>query len=140
MNISSSLPTISKRPIKTGVRTTQATLSHSTNKKQKDDTIQQKNTEIADLQSQLGSRPWILRREEVEMTNEEIGKGSYGEVKVAIFRGTQVAAKCLHKIVVSRHNTDMFTREMDISSKIHHPNIVQFLVPPQTTTQSYCTS
>ena len=61
------------------------------------------------------------------MTNETIGGGAYGEVKVAIFRGTRVAAKCLHEIIVSRHNTDMFTREMDISSKIHHPNIVQIL-------------
>ena len=90
-------------------------------------TIQRKDSEIVDLRNQLESRPWILRREEVEMTNEAIGGGAYGEVKVAIFRGTRVAAKHLHEIIVSRHNTDIFTREMDISCKIHHPNIVQFL-------------
>ncbi len=46
---------------------------------------------------------------------------------MAIFRGTRVAAKCLHYIIVSRYNKDIFTREMDISSNINHPNIVQFL-------------
>ena len=94
---------------------------------QKDETIQHKDIEIVDLHDQLESRPWILRREEVQITEEKIGGGAYGEVRVAVFRGTRVAAKCLHEIIVSRHNRDIFTREMDISSKIHHPNIVQFL-------------
>ena len=94
---------------------------------QKDETIQHKDAEIVDLHNQLESRPWILQREEVEITEERIGDGSYGEVRVAVFRGTRVAAKCLHEIIVSRHNRDIFTREMDISSKIYHPNIVQFL-------------
>ena len=94
---------------------------------QKDETIQHNHAEIVDLHNQLESRPWILQREEVQITEERIGGGAYGEVRVAIFRGTRVAAKCLHEIIVSRHNRDIFTREMDISSKIHHPNIVQFL-------------
>ena len=94
---------------------------------QKEVALQQKNAEIVDLHIQLESRPWILQREEVQITEERIGGGAYGEVRVAVFRGTRVAAKCLHEIIVSRHNRDIFTREMDISSKIHHPNIVQFL-------------
>ena len=101
---------------------------------QKDDVIQQKDViiqfnhaEIVDLHNQLESRPWILQRDEVQITEERIGGGAYGEVRVAVFRGTRVAAKCLHEIIVSRHNRDIFTREMDISSKTHHPNIVQFL-------------
>ncbi len=89
--------------------------------------IDRKYTEILDLRKQLESRPWIIEREELQITEEKIGGGAYGEVKVAVFRGTRVAAKCLHEIIVSRHNRDIFTREMDISSKIHHPNIVQFL-------------
>ncbi len=95
--------------------------------RQNQETIQHNQAEIVDLNNQLESRPWILKREEVQITEERIGGGAYGEVKVAIFRGTRVAAKCLHEIIVSRHNRDIFTREMDISSKIHHPNIVQFL-------------
>jgi len=48
-------------------------------------------------------------------------------VKVAVFRGTRVAAKCLHELIVSDYNRGVFTREMEISSRIHHPNIVQFI-------------
>ncbi len=95
--------------------------------RENEETIQHNHAEIVDLYNQLESHPWILQREEVQITEERIGCGAYGEVKVAIFRGTRVAAKCLHEIIVSRHNRDIFTREMDISSKIHHPNIVQFL-------------
>ena len=94
---------------------------------EKEAALQQKDAEIVDLHNQLESRPWILQEEEVQITEEKIGGGAYGEVTVAVFRGTRVAAKCLHEIIVSRHNRDIFTREMDISSKIHHPNIVQFL-------------
>ena len=93
----------------------------------KDQVIRLKEAEIVDLRNQLEYHSWILQRNEVQITNELIGEGSYGQVKVAIFRGTRVAAKCLHKIIVSRHNKSIFTREMDISSSVHHPNIVQFL-------------
>ena len=93
----------------------------------KDQVIRLKEAEIVDLRNQLEYRSWILQRNEVQITDELIGEGAYGQVKVAIFRGTRVAAKCLHKLIVSRHNKGIFTREMDISSSVHHPNIVQFL-------------
>ena len=68
---------------------------------------------------------WVLQKEEVEMTNEIPGKGGWGEVKVAIFRGTKVAAKCLHEVIIVEHNLHLFSREMDIA--IHHPNLLQFI-------------
>ena len=89
--------------------------------------LQEKQDEIAELQDRLESRPWVLEEEEVILTNERIGGGAYGEVKVALFRGTRVAAKCLHQLIVSDYNRGVFTREMEISSRIHHPNIVQFV-------------
>ncbi len=61
------------------------------------------------------------------LTREKIGGGAYGEVRVATFRGIRVAAKCLHDLIVSDYNRALFTREMEISSRIHHPNIVQFI-------------
>ena len=61
------------------------------------------------------------------MTRQEIGVGAYGKVNIAIFRGTRVAAKSLHEVIISEYNLGVFTREMEISSRIHHPNIVQFL-------------
>ena len=56
-----------------------------------------------------------------------IGKGGWGEVKVAHFRGLRVAAKCLHELIISQYNIAVFTREMDIASKVRHPNLLQFI-------------
>ena len=39
---------------------------------------------------------WVVRREEVELTEEVLGTGGWGVVKVAKFRGLRVAAKFLH--------------------------------------------
>ena len=83
--------------------------------------------ENEDLQNRLESRPWVVERDEVTLTNEKLGDGAYGEVRVAIFRGTRVAAKCLHQLIVSDYNRGVFTREMEISFRIRHPNIVQFV-------------
>ena len=83
--------------------------------------------ENEDLRDRLESRPWVVERGEVNLTHEKLGGGAYGEVRVAIFRGTRVAAKCLHQLIVSDYNRGVFTREMEISSRIHHPNIVQFV-------------
>ena len=40
------------------------------------------------------------------MTEVVLGKGGWGEVKVAHFRGLKVAAKCLHEVIISmeRHS------------------------------------
>ena len=36
---------------------------------------------------------WVVSREEVELTEEVLGRGGWGEVKIAKFRGLQVAGK-----------------------------------------------
>ena len=61
------------------------------------------------------------------MTHEVLGRGAYGEVKVALFRGLRVAAKLLHDVIDSDFNRDVFIREMDIASRVRHPNLVQFI-------------
>ena len=61
------------------------------------------------------------------MTQEIVGKGGWGEVKVAIFRGTRVAAKCLYEVIITEHNLRLFSREMEIASRIRHPNLLQFI-------------
>ena len=70
---------------------------------------------------------WVVRKEEVELTDEIVGNGAWGVVKIANFRGIKVAAKCLHNIVLSEYNMQIFTREMEISAQIRHPNILQFI-------------
>ena len=70
---------------------------------------------------------WVVNREEITTTQVVLGKGGCGEVKVAHFRGLKVAAKCLHEIIISPYNMSAFSREMNIASKIRHPNLLQFI-------------
>ena len=44
-----------------------------------------------------------------------------------MFRGLRVAAKSLHGIIISDYTRDLFSREMDIASRVRHPNLVQFI-------------
>ena len=70
---------------------------------------------------------WVVRREEVELTEEVLGRGGWGEVKVAMFRGLRVAAKFLHDMIISDYNQQLFSREMTIAAKIRHPNLLLFI-------------
>ena len=68
-----------------------------------------------------------MRREEIELTEEELGRGGWGEVKVAKFRGLTVAAKFLYREILSDYNRQQFSREMTIAAKIRHPNLLLFI-------------
>ena len=70
---------------------------------------------------------WVVNREEITTTQVVLGKGGWGEVKVAHFRGLKVAAKCLHEVIISPYNMSVFSREMNIASKMRHPNLLQFI-------------
>ena len=70
---------------------------------------------------------WVVTREEIRLTPVVLGAGAYGEVKIAEFRGIKVAAKCLHNIILSPYNLGLFSREMEITSRLRHPNLVQFV-------------
>ena len=70
---------------------------------------------------------WVVRREEIQLTEEELGRGGWAVVKVATFRGTRVAAKCLHHLIISRHNRGLFIREMTMAARVRHPNLLQFI-------------
>ena len=88
--------------------------------------LEEENQQLMKMTSKT-PQCWMVDEKEVKMTDQCLGKGSYGEVKLAIFRGTKVAAKCLHNSIMSGYHSEIFTREMGISSKMHHPNIVQFI-------------
>ena len=48
-------------------------------------------------------------------------------MRVGIFRGIKVAVKCLHQVILSEYNLSLFSREMNIASRIRHPNLLQFI-------------
>ena len=86
------------------------------------------NTTLQQQVKQLLHQPnWVVRREEINMTVKVLGKGGWGEVKVAQFRGLRVAAKCLHEIILSPYNISVFSREMEIAARVRHPNLLQFI-------------
>ena len=103
--------------------------------------LQQSQQEICQLQQQLDQSPlqedfrqlhiqqdhWVVTKGEITMTQEVLGKGGWGEVRVAKFRGLRVAAKCLHDLILSDYNIHLFTREMEMAARIRHPNLLQFI-------------
>jgi serine/threonine protein kinase len=70
---------------------------------------------------------WVVSKDEIELTDQVLGEGAYGNVRVAIFRGLRIAGKCLHNLIISEYNLALFSREMDIASRVRHPNLVQFI-------------
>ena len=66
---------------------------------------------------QISSTHWAVRREEIDLT----------AVTVAKFRGAQVAVKRIHNQIISRHNIQLFQREMNIAARLRHPNLIQFI-------------
>ena len=72
-------------------------------------------------------RLWAISRDEISLSNKILGTGGWGYVTEATFRGRQVAAKCLHEAIVSPHNQELFAKEMKISARCRHKNLVEFI-------------
>ena len=70
---------------------------------------------------------WVVERREIQLTDQELGRGAWATVSVAMFRGARVAAKCVHNQIVSQHNIQLFKREMDMAARIRHPNLLLFI-------------
>ena len=70
---------------------------------------------------------WVVERGEIQLTGPELGRGGWATVSVATFRGAQVAAKLIHDKIVSPYNIRLFKREMNMASRIRHPNLLQFI-------------
>ena len=73
------------------------------------------------------SKPWIVVPNEIEISSQILGTGAWGTVSLGTFRGLTVAVKQLHRLILSPHNQEKFLREMEISSRIRHPHILQFI-------------
>ena len=82
----------------------------------------------AERRPQIEDQPfWAVGREEIQFTGETLGTGGWAEVRVAKFRGVQIAAKCLHSQIVSPYNRDLFIREMNMAARVRHPNLLLFI-------------
>ena len=61
---------------------------------------------------------------------EELGKGAFGVVSKANYRGAVVAVKQLHGVVdshgyVEREKLHEFVTELDVIARLRHPSIVR---------------
>ena len=97
---------------------------------------QQQQRSLADMRQRLREcedllqaydAQWVVRREEIELTGPELGRGAWATVSVARFRGAQVAVKRIHNQLVSRHNIQLFRREVNMAAKLRHPSLVLFI-------------
>jgi serine/threonine protein kinase len=85
------------------------------------------------------SKDWMFSERDIVISDTVLGKGAFGEVRVAKWRNIDVAAKRLHGLVTEQDNdldrlqfqnadiVDSFREEMVTLSKLRHPNLVLFL-------------
>ena len=69
---------------------------------------------------------WAIPPTELK-TGQKIGSGSFGEVFVADWNGTEVALKQMHDRALTRSSIEEFSAEIRMMSTLRHPNIVLFL-------------
>jgi len=74
-----------------------------------------------------GEPSWVVQRDEINLTDTELGRGGWAVVRVAEFRGVHCAAKCLYKQIISDYNRRLFIREINMAARVRHPNLLQFI-------------
>ncbi len=83
-------------------------------------------TEMADLFSGLEQ----FKLTQLQLTDRELGCGSYATVYEVIYNGKKCAGKEIHRLLQEQGSTSYtlrrFEEECRILSRLHHPNIVQF--------------
>ena len=67
----------------------------------------------------------LIPAAEIHVTRR-IGRGSYGDVVHATWKGTDVAVKVLNRLEVAKA-VDDFKREVSLLTKLRHPNVVLFM-------------
>ena len=70
---------------------------------------------------------WVISRHEVLLSGRSLGVGAWGSVLEGTFRGTPVAVKQIHELILSPYNRRLFEREMIMASRCRHPCLLQFI-------------
>tara|TARA_B100000902_G_scaffold382113_1_gene419403 strand:+ start:2513 stop:3520 length:1008 start_codon:yes stop_codon:yes gene_type:complete len=71
---------------------------------------------------------WEIAPWEIFIFKDKIlGEGSFAKVYLAKWRETLVVAKVINEDICDTYQKEFILRETDIMSKLHHPNIVQYL-------------
>ena len=70
---------------------------------------------------------WVISRNEIQITDNCLGRGGWGSVNEGTYCGCTVAVKQIHDLILSPHNRLLFEREMNIASACRHPCLLQFI-------------
>ena len=70
---------------------------------------------------------WVISRNEIQITDNCLGRGGWGSVNEGTYCGCTVAVKQIHDLILSPHNRLLFEREMNIASACRHPSLLQFI-------------
>lgn len=79
------------------------------------------------LRQRLGITFWVITFVTNELTGRDLGKGTFGKVKVGthILTGEKVAVKILEKDkIVDVSDVERVAREIHILKKVRHPHVV----------------
>ena len=79
------------------------------------------------LRRQLDNTSWKVSRNEINLTEEELGRGGWGAIKIGIFREQRVAVKQMYQVIMSVDNLELIHREINTMATLRHPNILQFI-------------
>ena len=89
--------------------------------------VAQKTIENMQLKKQLDVTSWQVSRNEITLTEEELGRGGWGAIKIGIFREQRVAVKQMYQVIMSVDNLELVHREINTMATLRHPNILQFI-------------
>ena len=70
---------------------------------------------------------WVISRDEIQISENCLGRGGWGSVNEGTYCGCAVAVKQIHDLILSPHNRLLFEREMNIASACRHPCLLQFI-------------
>ena len=82
---------------------------------------------LTEYESTLKTRDRVLCRDELQLSDESLGVGSFGRVVEGRYCGCVVAIKRLHLPTLNQRQRRSFEREMDIASRCHHACLLQFI-------------
>ena len=72
-------------------------------------------------------KEWVYNIKDVEIQSTVLGRGAFGEVRLAKWRGATVAAKTLHVASDSEIAYETLGHEVELMSRLRHPNLLLFI-------------
>ncbi|MCO5584795.1 hypothetical protein L7F22_038727 [Adiantum nelumboides] len=71
---------------------------------------------------------WYISPTAIDLSTEIVGSGSTSDTYKGIWRGLEVAVKCIRPSLFNdERSVQSFCQEVDLLSRVRHPNVVQFL-------------